>query len=79
MLLDIEDGSITPTAEEEKYLVNKTDWVKWMEMTEVKFSEWNENHCIEDIETMYDSFYEVFELCMNECVPKKVINLSNKK
>ena len=42
-------------------------------------SEWNDNHCHDDLETMYNSFIEVLEGCIEECVPKKMLKLSDKK
>ena len=79
LLLDIEDEIIEESIEEERYLVNKTNWVKWKEMTEEKFSEWTDNHDNDDLETMYNSFIEVLVGCIEECVPKKMLKLSDKK
>ena len=59
VLLDIDDEIIEESVKEERYLVNKTNWVKWKEMTEEKLSEWNDNHGHDDLETMYNSFIEV--------------------
>ena len=79
VMLDIEDEIIEESVEEERYLVNKTNWVKWKEMTEEKFSERNDNHGHDDLETMYNSFIEVLVGCIEDCVPKKMLKLSDKK
>ena len=78
VLLDIEDEIIEESVEEERYLVNKTNWVKWKEMTEEKFSEWNDTHGHDSLETIYKSFIEVLVWCIEECVPKKILILSDK-
>ena len=47
-------------------------------MTEEKFSEWNDTHGHDSLETIYKSFIEVLVWCIEECVPKKMLKLSDK-
>ena len=54
--------------------------MKWKEFTHNKFEEWNKiNHRKEDIQEMYDSFLSVWDSCMEECVPKKTIKVTDRR
>ena len=66
----------------EQYHVNKTDWMKWDELTEEKFIEWvaeSKSQPREDIDCVYESFLEVFQTCMDECIPKTTVNIESRR
>ena len=80
IMLELDDGIERMSEEEERYILKKTDWVKWKEVTQSSFQKWNrENHEHENMQELYNSFLEVWEDCMLECVPKRVIKLDNRK
>jgi len=73
IMIDMDDNTETNNKNEkvEKLKITKTDWEKWETVTNEKFSAWNREHTRdENIDSMYDSFLDTFNACVEECTPK---------
>ncbi|CAH1959366.1 unnamed protein product [Acanthoscelides obtectus] len=58
------------------YEYSKANFLLLYEM--IRNIDWSSLHDISDVDTCLDSFYEQLYHCIDQCVPKKEINLSNK-
>ena len=57
-----------------------TDWEKWREISEEKFSEWNSiNHADQSIDETVESFMELFHESMEEAVPKVTVKEGSRR
>ena len=83
VLLELAKSSETSSNEaEEKYLIGKTDWQVWNEVTEERFREWNaaaDRKKWNSAEEMYTSFKITFDECRDAAVPKKTFKYNDRR
>ena len=81
VIMDLDDG--LDKEEEvirEKYSIKRTDWGKWRDISEEKFSEWNRiNHADQSVDKTMETFMEIFHESMDEAVPKVTVKEGSRR
>ncbi len=80
MKLDVGDEDPPRTQTIEKWFVKKTDREKWEKVTNEKYESWPPPEVdTNDIESLHQSFMQIFTECMLDAVPRKQVTVSKRR
>ena len=82
VILDFHDGQQEMVIMREQYNIRKTSMNEWKLITDEKFKKWNEGWKRmrdQDIDEVWDSFLQVFRECVDEVVPKMMVQFGKRR